>query len=101
MDKLKPAFNKVRAYISPEDKRRYWNMRLKTDKEYAERKRLSSRKRYARNRDEINRKKRQKYTCGCGSFIRADGKLKHERSKKHQNWLKLQKNPEECDVQID
>ena len=30
------------------------------------------------------------YTCGCGSVCRVDGKWKHEKRKKHQEWLNKQ-----------
>ena len=42
---------------------------------------------YEKNKDEIKEKKKQKYTCDCDSTITKDSKSKHEKSKKHQNFI--------------
>ena len=49
---------------------------------------------YEANKDKIIQQQKEKYsqtyTCGCGSVRRLDGKLKHEKTKKHQIWLTQQ-----------
>ena len=42
--------------------------------------------------DEIKSKKGQKFECGCGSSYTHVHKARHERSKKHQDWEKTNKN---------
>jgi len=46
---------------------------------------------YEKNKDKILEDKRSKYTCECGSICRHDVKAKHFRTKKHINYLNLQK----------
>ena len=56
---------------------------------------LKKKEYYEKNKEkinEINEKKRKvKYTCDCGSTLRKVDKNRHEKSKKHQNFL-LQNN---------
>ena len=42
---------------------------------------------YKENKIEIAEKRKENYKCPCGSILRKDGKIEHERSKKHQNYL--------------
>jgi len=47
------------------------------------------------NKEQISEYKKRKYTCECGSCIRRDDKAIHERTLKHQNYLKqLEQNTE-------
>ena len=39
-------------------------------------------------------KLKQKITCGCGSVMRIDGKVRHHKSKKHINWVANNENIE-------
>ena len=48
------------------------------------------RKNYWANRDKVLANQAQKITCSCGSIHRKGDKTKHERTKKHQDWLKQQ-----------
>ena len=40
-----------------------------------------------KHKEEINEKRKEKYTCECGSKIRKEDKIQHERSKKHINFI--------------
>ena len=42
---------------------------------------------YWKNKDAINERQKQKYTCACGSVVCIGGKAEHERSKQHQRFL--------------
>ena len=43
------------------------------------------------NKEAISEKRKEKYTCGCGSILRKNNKKRHERDcKQHQNWLATQ-----------
>ena len=46
---------------------------------------------YEDNREKILQKKKQKYTCECGSTLRIDSKTRHERRKKHQDFINKKK----------
>jgi len=51
--------------------------------------RLEYNKQYKEDhKEELSEKQKQKYTCGCGSTITKQNKARHERSKKHQDWVK-------------
>ena len=39
------------------------------------------------NKTEINKKRIIKHNCGCGSIYRKEDKLRHEKTKKHQNYI--------------
>jgi len=39
------------------------------------------------NKQKISERKKQKYTCECGSTLRKDDKVSHEKTIKHQNFL--------------
>jgi len=43
---------------------------------------------YEENKDKILEQQKQKYTCGCGSTITKGNKPRHERTQKHQDWVK-------------
>ena len=45
---------------------------------------------YEEHKDEIQKRKSKKYTCACGSEIQLGDKSKHEKTKKHQEFLKTQ-----------
>ena len=45
-------------------------------------------KNYQKNKEIINEKRKQTYTCQCGSCLRISDKAQHERTKKHQDYLK-------------
>ena len=36
----------------------------------------------------LKRRQERKYECSCGSIVRSDGKAEHQRTKKHQEFLK-------------
>lgn len=40
-----------------------------------------------KNKDKIKEKNKEKYNCPCGSTLTIRKKLRHEKSKKHQNYL--------------
>ena len=39
------------------------------------------------NKQKISERKKQKYTCECGSTLRKDDKVSHEKTTKHQNFI--------------
>jgi hypothetical protein len=43
---------------------------------------------YEKHKKDISEKRKIKYKCECGSEIGRSDKAKHERSQKHQNYLK-------------
>jgi len=43
---------------------------------------------YEANKEQICEKKKEKFECDCGSICRKSDKVRHEKSLKHQNWLK-------------
>ena len=49
-----------------------------------------SRKYQQDHKEEIAKKKKEKYDCPCGSTLRKSDKAQHEKSIKHQNYLKKQ-----------
>jgi len=42
---------------------------------------------YEKNKEEINQKRKQIYNCECGSSFRKSDKLRHEKSKAHQEYI--------------
>ena len=62
-------------------KRKYYEANKERIKEYHKEWRQA-------NKERIKEQKRQKTTCGCGSEYTKRNKTKHERTKKHQKWLK-------------
>ena len=42
---------------------------------------------YEKNKDKFKEKRKEKYTCECGSIIIKSDKLRHEKTKKHQNFI--------------
>jgi len=69
IDLNKSTMNQVKAY--------------RTEEEILER----SKKYYETNKEEINEKKKEKITCICGMTFTKSHKLRHEQSKKHQNFI--------------
>lgn len=51
---------------------------------------------YEKNRDSILEKAKEKYICDCGSYIRISDKSKHQRSKKHQNFINSHETLDVC-----
>jgi len=100
IDFIKPSLNIQRAYRSEEcDKedrkelcKEYYeknkNTILQKVKEYRENNRDYYRE-YFRKRDKVKRAERRKVkiTCECGSICTTDNKARHNRSKKHQNYI--------------
>jgi len=76
--------NKCRPCITDEEKKEY-------GKEYyeANTEKVLQRQKgyYEANKEQVLQRQKQKYTCRCGSNIRIDGKIEHERSKKHQVYI--------------
>ena len=42
---------------------------------------------YEKNKDKFKEKRKEKYTCECGSIIIKSEKLRHEKTKKHHNFI--------------
>ena len=47
-----------------------------------------NKERYEKNKDEIKQKQKEKITCVCGAVVRKNDIRRHERSKKHQEYIK-------------
>ena len=45
---------------------------------------------FDRNKERIMAKREAKYTCICGATLRSDGRYEHERTRKHQEYIKQQ-----------
>ena len=43
------------------------------------------------NKEKISEKRKEKYTCACGSILRKADKARHERTKKHQEFINKKK----------
>ena len=54
-----------------------------TNKENQERIKKNAKEYYRQNKNEIKEKRKEKYTCICGSTFRMSDKARHERSQKH------------------
>jgi hypothetical protein len=65
---------------------------LQKQKEYREEKKdeikQQNKERYEKNKDEIKQKQKEKITCVCGAVVRKNDIRRHERSKKHQEYIK-------------
>jgi len=46
---------------------------------------------YEKNKEKMSEKNKEKYTCICGSTITINHRKRHEKSKKHQNFIDSQK----------
>ena len=59
-------------------------------KEHPEKTREIQRRHYQKHKDTINERRNQKYICECGSITTLRSKSKHNKTQKHQDWLKEQ-----------
>ena len=66
-----------------EKKKQYYDV---NKEEIAEKKKQH----YDANKEAINEKKKQQFECQCGTNVRISDKARHERSKKHQEFIKNQ-----------
>jgi hypothetical protein len=48
---------------------------------------IKARIKYHKNKEELSEKKKETYECPCGSVCRKSDKARHEKSKKHQDYL--------------
>ena len=106
-EELKPTLNTIKPFTTKEEKLQYckkWskenkdarNISLKKwrenkGKEY-NKKNLEKHNKYHleyyhTNKEKINEKSKTTIECECGAVVRIDGKKRHERSKKHKNYL--------------
>jgi hypothetical protein len=100
---LKSTLNTLRCHLTEEQKKEYNN---KKDKEYrmkhteekkeydiiynenhTEEKKEYNKNYNIRNADKISEKKKEKYTCQCGSVCRKSEKSRHELTNKHINFM--------------
>jgi len=82
---------KNKESISEKSKQSYQKNResvLKRVSEYRQNNQEKIKNYRERNKEAIKEKSKQTYTCVCGSCLRIDAKAKHERTKKHQDYLK-------------
>jgi DNA mismatch repair ATPase MutL len=75
------------------DNKRYYQENIEKIKQYRESRKEKSKDYkkdwYEKNKDEINAIRLQKYTCECGIEFSICNKLRHERSKRHQDFITL------------
>ena len=62
----------------------------KYQKEHPEQTKATQRRFHDKHKDMINEKRKIIYICPCGSTTTQGGKHKHNKTKKHQDWLKQQ-----------
>jgi len=100
-DKIKASRNKLENKIKKKKCNKEWDLKNKErnkikKKEYYEKNKEYFKKQSKINHNKINDikkkeiqlKRGQKITCPCGSLIRLDSKSRHEKTKKHQTFLK-------------
>ena len=73
IDTFNPSLNERRAYITEEQRKEH---KKESDKKY-----------YGKNKDKINKKIKEKFTCVCGSTIRRGEKARHFKSIKHKSFI--------------
>ena len=78
IDYYKPNLNSKNAFT---DQKQY-----KEDNK--ERFRVTNKIRYEQIKDEINAKRREKYTCECGKSLRKDQRIIHDKSNSHILYIK-------------
>jgi hypothetical protein len=76
-----PCVNKYRARVPGRTRKEYREANKEKISEY-------NKEYHEANRKQILEKKKQKYICACGSTLTIRHKARHERSIKHQNYLK-------------
>ena len=79
-ERTKEYYNTNKDKILEQQKKKYDNNKdkiLEKNKKYRE-----------NNKDEISENKKEQMNCECGSCFRKNDKARHERSIKHQNYLK-------------
>jgi hypothetical protein len=80
MNKIKKKNIDYKFFICKNDD----NVLFKTNKE----KKLEYQKQYKeQNKEQIKEYAKQPITCECGCTFRRDSKLRHEKSKKHQDYI--------------
>jgi len=96
-EKNKEYREKNKETISEKSKEYYEKNKEKIidkSKEYYEKnkeKRIDKSKEYfQKNKEKISEKNKEKYTCVCGSTLTKCNKPRHEKSKKHQNFIESQ-----------
>lgn len=60
----------------------------RSHKNYIEKRKEEMAEKYQQNKDVINARRKEKYTCNCGSTLRTSDKACHEKTKKHQDFTK-------------
>ena len=84
---LNANMNSQRCYVTEEQNKEYMK---EYNKERKEETKEYNKEYYENNKEEIKEKTSKKCTCTCGSELRWDYKAKHEKTKKHQEFLKTQ-----------
>lgn len=60
---------------------------IKYQEKYKEKINKKARENYEINKEQINKEKKEKITCLCGSIFRKDKKARHEKTLKHINFI--------------
>lgn len=71
-----------------ENKEAIRQQRKEYREEYKEVLNQISKENYEANKEQILERMKKKYTCDCGSTLRKSDKSRHEKSKKHQEYIK-------------
>jgi hypothetical protein len=94
-DKIKDGAKKYYDEIKDNKRQEYLNNTQDQRKQYLDANKdkiiIKKKEWYEKNKDKILEDQRSKYTCECGTICRHDVKAKHFRTKKHINYLNLQK----------
>ena len=86
-EKLKIAREKQRVYYH-EHRDQVLKYQKQYQLEHAEEKREYLKQYHKQNADKVKAQKAQPFECPCDSVCRISDKVRHEKSLKHQNWLK-------------
>ena len=105
-DKLKPALNMIRPYVSEEElkeenkeyKAKYYQdnkeeILIYNAKRYQDNKEeilIYNAKRYQDNKEEIHKRNNQKHNCECGGKYTTQNKVRHLDSNKHKKYIEKQ-----------
>jgi len=85
---LKPELNVIQEGRTPKEYREDNKEKLKQYREdHKEKINQTHKKYYEDHKEKINQTRKEKYSCDCGSTIRKSDKTKHQKSKKHQEFI--------------
>ena len=84
IEKEKCELNSMRPFVTSEEIKKQ-NVEKTTKYRENNREKVNKyrRQHHQKNKDEVNEKRKKKYTCECGSILRISDKPRHEKTQKH------------------